>query len=229
MKFDQIKLEAKKLGVLTQVSSELDEEAIVALADLVSTEFALSFAEKEDQCGFNGDGKSEFGGMVGLKSALAAGSISKTASSTTFAAMVIGDFLDAVAKLPQFPGISPAWYVSSAGYNLSMARLQFAASGNMVDNIAGSPQLSFLGYPVRFAQVLPNSSGSLADTIVAYFGDLSMAATFGNRRGVTISADSSVYWKQDAIGLKGTERFDINVHERGTATAAGPMVAIELQ
>jgi len=110
-----------------------------------------------------------------------------------------------------------------------MARLQFAAGGNMVDNIAGSPQLSFLGYPVRFAQVLPNSSGSLADTIVAYFGDLSMAATFGNRRGVTISADSSVYWKQDAIGLKGTERFDINVHERGTATAAGPMVAIELQ
>jgi HK97 family phage major capsid protein len=229
MKFDQIKLEAKKLGVLTQVSSELDEDAIVALADLVSTEFALSFAEKEDQCGFNGDGTSTYGGMVGLKSALAAGSISKTASSTTFAAMVIGDFLDAVAKLPQFPGISPAWYVSSAAYNLSMARLQFAASGNMVDNIAGSPQLSFLGYPVRFAQVLPNSSGSLADTIVAYFGDLSMAATFGNRRGVTISADSSVYWKQDAIGLKGTERFDINVHERGTATEAGPMVAIELQ
>jgi HK97 family phage major capsid protein len=229
MKFDQIKLEAKKLGVLTQVSSELDEDAIVALADLVSTEFALSFAEKEDQCGFNGDGTSTYGGMVGLKSALAAGSIAKTASSTTFAAMVIADFEAAVAKLPQFPGISPAWYVSSAAYHLSMARLQFAAGGNMVDNIAGSPQLSFLGYPVRFAQVLPNSSGSLADTIVAYFGDLSMAATFGNRRGVTISSDSSVYWKQDAIGLKGTERFDINVHERGTATEAGPMVAIELQ
>lgn len=229
MKFDQIKLEAKKLGVLTQLSSELDENAIVALADLVSTEFALSFAEKEDQCGFNGDGTSTYGGMVGLKSALAAGSVAKTASSTTFAAMVIADFEAAVAKLPQFPGISPAWYVSSAGYHLSMARLQFAAGGNMVDNLAGSPQLSFLGYPVRFTQVLPNSSGSLADTIVAYFGDLSMAATFGASRGVTISADSSVYWKQDAIGLKGTERFDINVHERGDATNAGPMVAIELQ
>lgn len=229
MKLDQAKLEAKKLAVFTQVSSELDEDAIIALADLVATEFAYAFAAKEDECGFNGDGTSAYGGIVGLKGALAAGSIFKAPSSTTFGAMVIGDFEGAVAKLPMFPGIQPAWYISSAGYHLSMARLQFAAGGNMVDNIAGAPQLSFLGYPVRFAQVLPSAATSLADTLVAYFGDLSMAATFGNRRGVTIASDSSVYFKQDAIALKGTERFDINVHERGTATEAGPMVAIELQ
>ena len=228
MKFDQIKLEAKKLGVLTQVSSELDEDAVIALADLVSLEFGLSFAEKEDQCGFNGDGTSTYGGIVGLKNALAAGSIATAASATTYATLTIDDYLSAIAKLADFSGISPAWYVSKQCWAASMSKLQFAGGGNMVDNIAGAAQESFLGYPVRMVNVLPKALTTLTGQIFGYFGDLSMGSTFGARRGVTISADSSVFWKQDAIGLKGTERFDINVHERGTATEGGPIIGLKM-
>jgi HK97 family phage major capsid protein len=229
MAFDQVKLEAKKLGVLTRVSSELDEDAIVALADLISLEIGLSFASKEDQCGFNGDGTSTFGGIVGLKNALNAGSIATAASATTYATLTIDDYLAAIAKLADFEGMSPAWYVSKQCWAVSMSKLQFAGGGNTTDNIAGAAQESFLGYPVRMVNVLPKALTTLTGQMFGYFGDLSMSSTFGSRRGVTLASDSSRYFEYDQIGIRGTERFDINVHERGTATESGPMVAIELQ
>jgi hypothetical protein len=55
-----------------------------------------------------------------------------------------------------------------------------------------------------------------------------MAATMGTRRGVTLRADESIYFAQDALALRVTERFDINVHERGTATTAGPILALQM-
>jgi hypothetical protein len=56
---------------------------------------------------------------------------------------------------------------------------------------------------------------------------MSMSTTFGDKRGVTVATDSSIYFTSDAIALKATERFDINCHERGTASAAGPMIALK--
>jgi HK97 family phage major capsid protein len=61
-----------------------------------------------------------------------------------------------------------------------------------------------------------------------YFGDAAMGSTFGDKRGVTIDTDSSVYFTSDAIALRATERFDINCHEVGSATEAGPMIGIDL-
>lgn len=223
---DQIKLEAKKLAAMTQFSSELSEDAIISVADFYAREFAYALAVKEDACGFLGDGTSTYGGITGLANALNAGSVAIATGITTFATMTIANFEAAVAKLPMFPGIQPAWYINKAAYHLTMARLQFAAGGNTVSDLSNGPGMSFLGYPVRFVQTLPNAEASNAK--IAYFGDLSMAATMGQRRGVTLRADESYYFNQDAIALRVTERFDINVHERGTASAAGPIVRIDL-
>jgi HK97 family phage major capsid protein len=107
-----------------------------------------------------------------------------------------------------------------------MGRLQMAAGGNTVQDLGNGPVLQFLGYPVRFIQTLPSTASS--GTKIAYFGDLAMAATMGTRRGVTLRADESLYFAQDALALRVTERFDINVHERGTANAAGPLLMIQM-
>jgi HK97 family phage major capsid protein len=105
-----------------------------------------------------------------------------------------------------------------------MARLQLAAGGNNVSDLGNGPVMQFMGYPVTFAQCLPSTVG--ASTKFAYFGDLSMTATKGNRRGVTIAADSSRYFEFDQTAIRSTLRYDINVHERGTASVAGPMVSL---
>jgi len=225
---NQVKLEAKKLGVLTQISSELSEDAIVALAELVTQEIAYAFADKEDQCGFNGDGTSAYGGIVGLNSALAAGSIQDAiAGNDSALELDLADFESTISKLPRFPGLQAKWYVHSAVYWASMARLMDAAGGNTMANLAGGPSLQFLGYPVELVNVMPSTTGTLASTIVAYFGDLSMAATLGTRRNVTIRTDDSKYFAEDAMAIRATERFDINVHERGSASEAGPIIGLK--
>jgi HK97 family phage major capsid protein len=223
---DQVRLEAKKLAAMTQFSSELSEDAIIAVADFYAREFGYVLAVKEDDCGFLGDGTSTYGGIVGLANALNAGSIVTATGVTALANLLIGTFLEAVGKLPQFPGIQPAWYVNKAVYYASMGRLALAASGNNLVDFGNGPQEQFLGYPVRFINTLPSTASS--GTKIAYFGDLAMAATMGTRRGVTLRADESVYFAQDALALRVTERFDINVHERGTASVAGPLIMIQM-
>ena len=61
---------------------------------------------------------------------------------------------------------------------------------------------------------------------LVYFGDLAMAALFGSRRGVSIAVDSSRYFELDQLAIRGTQRFDINVHGTGTASVAGPMIQL---
>lgn len=228
MTFDQIKLEAKKIAALAAVTSELTEENIITVADMLAMEMAYAFADKEDECGFNGDGTSTYGGIQGLKSVLAAGSIQDAATgNNSFGTLDLLDFENCCGKLAQYPGVSPKWYIHSAGYWASMARLMNAAGGNTTENFGNGPMRSFLGFPVEFVQVLPSSTGTLSETIVAYFGDLRMGTTLGTRRDFRVDVDSSVYFTSDMLAVRATERFDIHVHDRGTADAAGCIVALK--
>ena len=71
--WDGINLTAKKLGALTRMSNEIAEDAVVSVADWLVGEIAYAFASKEDDCGFNGDGTSTYGGMRGLATIFADG------------------------------------------------------------------------------------------------------------------------------------------------------------
>ena len=223
---DQVRLEAKKLAAMTQFSSELNEDAIISVADFYAREFAYALAVTEDECGFLGDGTATYGGIVGLGGALAAGSLAVATGITTAALLTITQFEAVIAKLPRFPGIQPAWYMHHSIYYTTANRLQFAAGGNTVSDLAGASAMQFMGYPVRLINSMPSAAAT--NVQVAYFGDLGMAATMGTRRGVTLRADESIYFAQDALALRVTERFDINIHERGTASAAGPIIALQM-
>jgi HK97 family phage major capsid protein len=222
----QVNLTARKFATLTKVSSELSEDAAIALADMLASEIAYAHAVKQDACGFLGDGLTTYGGIVGLANVLAAGSVATAGSGqNTAAGLTIAVFQDAVAKLPQIPGIRPVWFVHSANYWNVMARLQFAAGGNTVMDLGGSPVQQFMGYPVVFSQSLPSTvSGS---TKFAYFGDLSLACTMGMRRSLSLKSDASRYVEYDQVGVFSSMRYDINVHEIGTASVAGPIVQLK--
>lgn len=226
MAFDQVKLTAKKLACLTRITSELNEDTIISLADVIAREMAYALSVTEDACGWIGDGTSTYGGIKGVANALAAGSIVTATGITTFANVTLGNFEEVVGKLPEFPGIQPAWYFHKTAYYATGGRLQNAAGGNNTADLGNGPVMQFLGYPVRFIETLPSAAASAAK--IAYFGDLAMTATMGNRRGVEIRSDSSVGFVSDTIYIRCTERFDINVHEVGTATKAGPLVMLQL-
>ena len=221
-------LTAKKLACLTKVSSELDEDSVVSIGDMITRSMAYAMADKIDEAGFNGDGTSTYGGVTGLKNALNANAIvdAETGNDAPNNLDLV-DFEKVAGALPQYSGMSPVWFVHSAVYYASMARLMNAAGGTTGMEIANGTERRFLGFPVVFAQVLPSTTGTSASTIQCYLGDLRLAATVGNRRNVQTQVSLDRYFENDLIGIKCTERIAINVHERGDTIKTRPIVALK--
>lgn len=228
MAIGQVRLEAKKLASLTPVSTELTEDSVISVAEMLARSVAQQFAYAEDLAGFNGDGTSTYGGITGLASALAAGSIHDALSGNVgFTTYDMADFETCMSKCKMYPGANKAWFISQVGWANSMQRLMDAIGGTGGFDIAAGMPYRFLGYPVVISQVLNSALTSTTSTIQAYFGDLSMCAMLGRRRSLSIQSDSSYYFNQDAIAIRATQRYDIVVHDRGTASAGGGIIALK--
>jgi HK97 family phage major capsid protein len=226
--WDIIQLVAKKLGVLTYLSTELDEDAIINIADDLAGEMAYAFALKEDQCGFNGDGSSTYGGIFGVTQKILglAGAVDGASGHDTYAEIDATDLANVMGKLPAYARLGAKWFVSQTGFDVMFGRLAIGAGGNTIQTVAGAVQRSYLGYPIEIVQVLPTSTGDLSDVVMALFGNLAQAATLGERRGIAVRRSDEIKFIEDQVALKATERVDINVHDVGDATTAGPIVAL---
>lgn len=225
--WDNINLTAKKLGVLTRMSTEIEQDAVVAIADWLVGEMAYAFAAKEDDCGFNGDGTSTYGGMRGT--AVIAIDATHTAgkfqtSSATLSSLVLKDLTSTMGILPQYAITNAKWYMSQQMFYTVVANLLANAGGNRLDILSQGIEKRLLGFPVAIAQKLPIAAPG-SGKVQFHFGDLTKAAMMGERRGVTIKRSDHRYFENDQIGLLGTERFDINCHDLGDTSVAGPLVS----
>ena len=247
--FQSVQLVAKKLMVLTSVSNELNEDALLNLGDSVAGEISYAQALKEDECGFMGDGTSTYGGIVGILNSV--NNVSSNAGVTTASAatnrypqhIVIGDLHSLMATLPAYAD-SPRckFYMHKSIWNGVCEKLIYAVGGTSAREFSqGNQGISFLGYPVELTQVMPDNTESganaadgqataLARRFPMIFGDLTMAAAFGDRRENTIAFSDSALnaFEQDEIVVRGTERFDIQCHSPGTSAEAGPVVGLKL-
>jgi HK97 family phage major capsid protein len=226
--WDSVGLTARKLYALCKYSSELNEDAIINIGDDLTDEIAYAFANKEDECGFNGTGTSTYGGMVGVLNAVAAGGIyTAITGNTAFSTLDLADFEAIVGKLPQYAEANAKWYISRAGYYASMARLMDAGGGNAITDLAsGVRQPLFLGYPVVFTQALNATLTAQTSTKVFVFGDLRQGVAFGNRRGMSVMVSEHAYFAYDQLAIRGTERFCINVHETGSSTVPSSLIVV---
>ena len=92
--WDMISLTAKKLACVTRMSPELAEDAAINVVDDLAREMAYAFATAEDAAGWNGDGTSTYGGIMGMRTKFAAGvgsfvgAVDLTSGHDTFAEVV---------------------------------------------------------------------------------------------------------------------------------------------
>ena len=239
--WDRVRLTAKKLMVLTKYSNELNEDAVLNVGDDLAGEIAYAFALKEDQCGFTGDGTSAYGGIVGVVNALRnvdptvaniAGLVVASGSgyASGYGSIALSDFNKVVATLPEFADVpgETKWYCSKFFWGSVMQRLAASAGGTRVTDIVNLPtEKSFLGYPVEVSQVMPKVSAT--SQVACLFGNLRLGARLGDRRLTTIQMSEHALnaFEQDEVVLRGTERFDIVVHDVGNNSGtAGPMVGL---
>ena len=226
--FDQVSLVARKAATLTRYSRELAEDAVVNVGDFIAGEVARAFANAEDEAGFNGDGGSGNGGIVGLKNSVGSAGIKTQGTGSTFAAIVLADLTGTVGLAPEyvFSQGTPKWYMSTQFYHTVVLDLLADAGGNTNLTLAGGVAVpSLFGYEVVLADVLPKATST--STICAYFGALELGATMGDRRPTEIAVSEDRYFESDQIGVRGTTRFDINCHDVGDSSAAGAVVALQ--
>lgn len=229
--WDSVKLTVRKIAALVKYSSEIAEDAIINIADDLSREIALAFATLEDSCGFNGDGTSTYGGIVGLKARCTAATatvVTAITGNTAFSTLDLADFLGMQGKLPAWPGMQPKWFISKAGWADSMARLVYAQGGSPGGDVTGGVAgPTFLGYPVVWVNSMNSTLTAQTSTAgLVYFGDLRMAATMGERRGIRIRLSDQRYFEYDQIGIQGTERVDIVVHDVGDTNNPGAIIML---
>lgn len=228
--FDNVGLVAKKLAVITRISSEMSEDAVVDIADMVAEAMAEAFALKEDQCGFSGTGAQTFAGIVGLETAVL--DVNNTACKVavsgidTMAEISTTHLTQVMGKLPIFARLGAKWFCSNTFADVVFGRLAAAAGGNTIQTIAGAFAQAFLGFPIVLSTLLEQSTGTVNGTPYCFFGDLRKAATMGDRRTITVTTAEQRYFVEDQIAIKATERFDINIHDLGDNTTAGPITTL---
>lgn len=234
---DRVSLTAKKLMVLVNYSSEVSEDAVISIGDEIARLSARAFAKKEDVCGFNGDGTSTYGGIVGAREKLKgqSGTIANIAglqvgTGNAYTELVLGDFRGVVARLPEYADQEAKWFVHRQFYWNVMVAALLAGGGVTATEIENARNQIFLGYPVVFAQVMPKAEAN--SQVCALFGDLAMGATLGDRRMYSIAMSEHARFTADDWVFRATSRFDINVHSVGNVSAtaadreAGPICGL---
>jgi len=232
MAWDNVKLTANKWGVLTLMSSELDEDAAVNIGDILVGEMAYAFAISEDTAGFSGDGSGAYHGTRGFLQLFndgvgaLSGAVDAAAGHDTFAEFDSTDLANLMGKLPQYAYLmgNPSFYCSQIAWATVFQRIIQSAGGISKDDITGKVNYKYLGFDVEIGPALPITVTNAKAAIL--FGDIGLAATFGNRRGMAVARSTEYKFAEDQIAIKATERFDINVHDIGTSAVAGPVVAL---
>lgn len=240
--FNNVQLIAKKLFGWLAIPYELVEDSAIAIGDWVMKDYAWKFSQAEDLAGFNGDGTSTYGKVMGLFPLLTglSGTVANIAGiqqaatgHTTFATIDRADVLGTFARLPAYVYTQgkPKIYCSSVFYYNTLRRLALSQGGSTAtEMVDGVRRLVYDGWEVVLTQVMP-----LTDAVsqcVMGFGDISMAGKMGDRRQFTIATSEHVRFLNDQFVTRATERIAITNHDVGNASAtasarvAGPFVAL---
>jgi HK97 family phage major capsid protein len=227
----RFELSAVKRGVLTKITTELQEDSIINVVDDVVSEFGLAFGLNEDREIVNGAGDATAGGVTGLVPALGtAGKIvpANGGGFSTWAGLTMAHFTQVLARLPdRFDGFEQTWLCSRTFYYQVMLPLLVAAGGNTIATLeagaAGGP--TFLGYRAVFTEQMPKATA--VSQVCCLFGAFAQAVVLGQRTGVEIGQSEQFAFDEDVLTIKARTRYDIKVHEPGTVSVVGAYVGLQ--
>ena len=221
-------LTPKKWATLTAVSSELDEDAVVSIGELLAQQVAYAFAKKEDECAFAGDGSATYFGIDGLGTAKgSAGNVAAATHTLAAAAMPYQNICDVAATLQPYAQDNAKWYLNSTPYYSIFCATMLAQGGSTAEEIRATAfgrNPTILGKPVILTNAL--HGGHTTATVFGVYGDLKQALYLGQRRGLELARSTDVYFASDSIAIRATQRIAMAVADPGDATYAGSYVTM---
>ena len=232
--FSNVQVLAKKLAIITQVSSELNEDSIVDVGAALAEDMAYVMAYNEDLATFLGDGTGTYGGITGVVNAITqvagAGKIYTTANVTgDWNATTLADLRKLTAAIPEYADTADAkFYMNRAFFQQVVCNDLDALNGNgFFDLVAApGPNPTLFGYPVVYTQVMPKDPTPAVGSPLVVFGNLKTGSIMGSRRDLRIQVSDQVGFISDSLYFRATERFGFNFHDPGDATNAGSAVVL---
>lgn len=223
----QVALYAKKRGILSRVSNELRDDALISVVDQLASRMGHEFALKEDSEFIDGDATSAYGGVNGLLNSIgSAGVVDAATNHDTWPELTMADFTAAMGKLPSKYSQGASWICSANFYFSAMLNALAAGGGNSMTSLAQGVDMGlFLGKPVYFTDYMPTTTA--ASTVSCLYGNFAEAMILGDRIGVEIAISEQRYFEFDQIGVRGKVRYDFNCHEAGDSSNVGAFVALK--
>lgn len=223
--FQQVQVLIKKLAILTQVSSELNEDSIVDIGSALAEDMAYVMAYNEDLACLLGDGTSTYGGITGVfKEIIDNGGSNYIATvgnaSANWGNTTLADLRKLPAAISQYADTADAkWYMNRAFFQSVVCSDLDALNGNGFYDLtsAPGPNPTLFGYPVVYTQVMTSDSTPAVNTVLAMFGNLKTGSIMGSRRDLRIQVSDQVGFISDSLYFRATERFGFKFHDQGSA------------
>ena len=206
----------------------------LSLADEIARTFANSFQRAEDNAAINGDGTSSFGGIVGLDTQFRALGLNNTGGRVlgggNWAAYTRAVFETALSRAPAYANEAGLyWACCNAFFEGVMKPIARAAGGNAVDDISNwsGNGAKFLGRPVILSEVINSNADTGTSTIDCYLGNFNLGLDLIRSSGMEIETDLSSGFNTATANIRGLLYHGAQcAHGVGTASAAGPIVAL---
>jgi HK97 family phage major capsid protein len=235
--WSNVTLDAKSGKLYTRMSREVLQDSRIDIAMQTAEDYSIAFARQEENALHIGDGTTTYGGMLGINTqftssgnlgltlATAAGAVS---GGTTTLNHTITNLEDVIARLPSYARNNAKWYCSPETQSRVFDRLGLVQGGVTLRETLtdGGYVKTFLGFPIITSNAMNSTNEAGADKIDILFGDLSRAAVVGRRLDPEIMSSEQVGFLENAIWMRGILRHDIVVHDLGTTTARGPIIAL---
>jgi HK97 family phage major capsid protein len=237
--YDNVTLEAKAGVVTATASNQIMQDGGVLMAEETFSEILDCIALAEDTALLVGDGSATYAGMSGFEH-----KYGKTATDTGQSVLGGNDAVThtatelskAIGRLPDyvFRG-TPRIVCHQVLVGEIFYRLAASTGGmQMVDDPSFGRVPSYLGIPiigssvmssVTVASTTPRPGFTSGDQIDCLIGDFSRAARLGDRLSVDLATDGRANFHTNSTTFRGVVQHDIVVHDTGTTSAAGPVVA----
>jgi HK97 family phage major capsid protein len=223
----KVGLYPKRLSGLMKISYDLLLADGVGMVDQGFRSFSRNAANKEDSAFFLGDGTSTYGGIVGIANALGSAGL-KTSANNSWGAVTDAEVQDWMGLLAHYAWQNPplAFTMTSGAFFSVLNRLNFAKGGvTYQEGSNGAVQFAYNGIPFVWNNV--TQATSAANTNFGYFGSFGLGIKCGQAGTLEFRQSDQRYFDEYSLAIRVDEHVDINCHDLGDSSNAGPVVGIK--
>lgn len=227
--YSNVTLNAKTGIVLVQLSRQLLDDGQLSAADDAMKECARAIAFTEDKGLFTANNEAGYP-FVGIITKLAAIGYGTAASLVVgggdWSAHTFAHMTSVLGKVPQYARQNMK-ATCSPEFLGTLAKIGGSQGGvTWRETLDNGLVPYFMGIPIVLNNIMNSTSSTGTNTVDFIVGDFSKCAVLGDRVGIEMEADTSVGFTSYSVYIRAVIRHDIAVHDVGTSSVAGPIVAL---